>query len=40
MVIRSRKLRPKSVELPDDERVAGFEFLQTAEQGRALGGRA
>ncbi len=37
MVIRSRKLR---VELPDDERVAGFELLQTAEQGGALGRRS
>jgi len=28
----------KPVQLPDHERIAGFEFLQTAAQGRAVGG--
>jgi hypothetical protein len=28
----------KPVEFPDNQRVAGFEFLKTAEKGRALGG--
>ena len=36
MLARSRKLRAKSVELPRGERVAGFEFLQATEKGRAL----
>jgi hypothetical protein len=29
--------RAQAVELPDDERVAGFEFLQTVEKSRTLG---
>ena len=43
MVIKSRKLRPSRsschIELPYYERVAVFQFLQTAKQGGELQGR-